>query len=464
MSVEAASPLDTFRWEPQPEVARFYDGIIDDFLRRCPPAAQLAERMLRETGTRFRDWIDHLALPQGYPSGDWAGRLGFVYEGGGADSRLLHPGGIFPPIQAQPAEVLRVFLKVDSALHFLLRNDGVVDVLPEGATRIPTIEGLPFSAYRRACAFTGDGAELWVAERHGYTGFIPGDGPPDPAAVLRHHEAFQTRPRDLADDAEGFEAARRLIDVAIDEIGRDRACDLFFDAEREYWRSRNRAAQIQRARQDALGLGWANHDHHTYRSSREWFVPLIALFERLGFYCRERFYAGREAGWGAQVLEHPVTGIVIFADVDMSPDELLSDFAHEPMAARHELGTVGLWCKLHGEALLQAGMHHLECTFAFDTLKEQMESECGVRVMKPFTDFPFLRQAFTEGERWPVSEDRIRRLLERGQITQDQAAQFREHGALGSHLENLERNDGYKGFNQQGVSEIIAATDPRRHT
>ena len=34
--------------------------------------------------------------------------------------------------------------------------------------------------------------------------------------------------------------------------------------------------------------------------------------------------------------------------------------------------------------------------------------------------------------------------------------------ALGSHLENLERNDGFKGFNQQGVSDIIARTDPRR--
>ena len=82
--------------------------------------------------------------------------------------------------------------------------------------------------------------------------------------------------------------------------------------------------------------------------------------------------------------------------------------------------------------------------------------------MKPFTDFPYLRQAFTEGERWPVDEDRIAALLRAGHITADQADQFREHGAIGSHLENLERNDGFKGFNQTGVSEIIAATDPRK--
>ena len=82
--------------------------------------------------------------------------------------------------------------------------------------------------------------------------------------------------------------------------------------------------------------------------------------------------------------------------------------------------------------------------------------------MKPFTNFTYLRQAFTEGERWLVSEKRIQRLLDERLITTKQADQFREQGAIGSHLENLERNDGFKGFNQTGVSEIIAATDPRK--
>ena len=43
------------------------------------------------------------------------------------------------------------------------------------------------------------------------------------------------------------------------------------------------------------------------------------------------------------------------------------------------------------------------------------------------------------------------------------AEQFRTGGAIGSHLENLERNDGFKGFNQAGVNEIIRATDPRQN-
>jgi hypothetical protein len=83
--------------------------------------------------------------------------------------------------------------------------------------------------------------------------------------------------------------------------------------------------------------------------------------------------------------------------------------------------------------------------------------------MKPFTDFSYLRQAFTEGERWPVKEERLQRLLAAEKITPAQAEQFRTQGAIGSHLENLERNEGFKGFNQKGVSEIIAKTDPRKN-
>jgi hypothetical protein len=49
-----------------------------------------------------------------------------------------------------------------------------------------------------------------------------------------------------------------------------------------------------------------------------------------------------------------------------------------------------------------------------------------------------------------------------GVITADQAEQFRAAGSIGSHLEILERNFGYKGFNQTGIDEIILGTDPQR--
>jgi hypothetical protein len=185
------------------------------------------------------------------------------------------------------------------------------------------------------------------------------------------------------------------------------------------------------------------------------------VLERLGFQLRERFYAGREAGWGAQVLFQPRAGVVVFADVDLSPDEVMADFAHEPLPERDNLGTVGLWCALHGEAFLQAGLHHLACRSDFTALRDQLDRASGIAQMPPFTDFPHLKQAFTTGERWAVDPARIDALERGGRISADQALAFRAEGAIGSHLESIERNAGFQGFNQTGISEIIAATDPR---
>ena len=160
-------------------------------------------------------------------------------------------------------------------------------------------------------------------------------------------------------------------------------------------------------------------------------------------------------------MEQPVCGIVTFNDVDLSADELRTDFAHVPLEEKDELATVGLWCGLHGESILQAGMHHLECTFDFVALREQMTGE-GIETMRAFSDFDHLKQAFTKGERWAVPGSRIEALLEAGKISREQAENFRRDGAIGSHLENLERNDGFKGFNQTGVTQVINETDPRR--
>jgi hypothetical protein len=56
---------------------------------------------------------------------------------------------------------------------------------------------------------------------------------------------------------------------------------------------------------------------------------------------------------------------------------------------------------------------------------------------------------------------RAERLLHAGFIDETHFSQFLEHGAIGSHLENLQRKGGFKGFNQSSVSAIIHATDPR---
>jgi hypothetical protein len=83
--------------------------------------------------------------------------------------------------------------------------------------------------------------------------------------------------------------------------------------------------------------------------------------------------------------------------------------------------------------------------------------------MEAFSNFEFLRQAFTEGERWPVVPERIEKLRQEGLLTAEQGERFLREGALGSHLENLQRRGGFKGFNQKAVSVIISATDPRKN-
>jgi len=464
---DVVGPLKDFHWEPQPEGQKIIDELTAAFLERCPEAAALAKKMTEQTGTRFRDWIDTIQVTGSDELADRLSASGFTpkpqllrssLERGGSESKhryalYSHDRAMFPAVLLSEDETARIAIKVD-----LIADLAAALSIPHDHR----IFGEPGAQFRNICVYRGEGTELLAVERHGYRGYSTDVNVRSRSiAAAFHLEQFRRRQRFLGEDQAGFEHANRLIDAAIPEIGEDWACDLFFQAEREYWMRRNRAARVQFARQQSLGLGWANHDHHTYRSSRRAFRHLVSFLEKLGFTCRERFYAGDEAGWGAQVLEQPNTGITVFADVDLTPDELLANFAHDPLPPRAELGTVGLWCGLHGDSFLQAGMHHLECQFDWHALSEQLEREAGIRMMEPFTTFPYLRQAFTEGERWPVGEERVQKLVAEGLITAEQAGTFREQGALGSHLENLERNDGFKGFNQKGVDLIIAATDPR---
>jgi hypothetical protein len=454
-----------FNWQPQPAAAEFVGGLLQRCIQTNPQIRALGQRMRDGTGTRLVDWIDSITLAD---AGDIRRELNDAgYSVDDCEPNVWrHPEGIFPIVRlvdrpeanGDDDRPLSLAIKVSSV-------DDFAAAMRESRPREPEIEGQSGSQLR-VCTLREDvGPKLVAIERHGWPGFgMPNNRAQQITAAAKHRRLFAQRPREWRRDAEGFRHAATLFEAAAADLGRDWACDLFFAAERDYWMSRNAAARLQHARQQSLGLGWGNHDHHTYRSSRECFGPLIEVLEQMGFQCRERFYAGREAGWGAQVLEQPECGVVIFADVDLTAEEVVGDFAHPGalgLPPQEKLGTVGLWCKLHGEAFLQAGMHHLECQFDFDLVRQQLAA-LGIETMTPFTDWAHLKQAFTKGEMWPVAPGRVEMALAGGFITPQQADQFRRDGALGSHMEILERNDGFKGFNQTGISEIITRTDPRR--
>lgn len=449
----SSDPQPSFSWHPQPEAAEWIDELLEQFCKHLPVAEQWAGWLYEETGTRLIDWIDYFAPPAFGNIEKDLSEAGFIAKIEGEATIWRHPEAMFPPVVLFFREEHGIALRVDSVVDFLDAH-GICDS--------QRVEGDPLAALRRVVYKQSGDCHIWAVERHGYAGFtIPKIDSETVAALLRHDEAIRLRPRHGDDTAALFSATETILRAAVDELGADRACDLFFINEREYWQCRNQAGSLQKQRQDTLGLGWGNHDHHTYRSSREHFARLIGLLEILGFSCRERFYAGKEAGWGAQVLEQETCGIVVFADVDLADDEVADDFSHEELSPQGSLGTVGLWCRLHGEAFLGAGMHHLECQFDFDAARDQLAVE-GMGSMPPFTDLPHLKQCFTEGEMWAVEEDRLRGLVLEGHLTEEEAATFQQEGAIGSHLEILERNDGYKGFNQTGISDIIRKTDPRR--
>jgi hypothetical protein len=402
------------------------------------------------------EWTDHLVLSPDEETGLLA--AGFVSE-----TRIETPHG--ETVYSHPRATLPCVLLprggTEFTLTLALRPEFIAEFMAANHL-CGESEGEPCSRFRRVLVSQENGTRLEAVERRAYRGFVPAPiGDVELRNLIKARELWATRPRLLPNDAEGVQAAKDTLARVLDLVDTNLACQFFFEAERAYWERRNRAGRIQKNRQDLLGLGWGNHDHHTFRCSREHFVELVEFLLKLGFQKRERYYAGAEAGWGAQVMEQPTTGIVVFADVDLMPDETQLDFSTHRLPPASRLGTVGLWVGLHGESFLEAGMHHLEARFDFDLLRDQLK-ERGVTTMNPFSDFPFLRQAFTEGERWPVRRARVETLLSKGLITREQSDRFLAEGALGSHLENLQRHGGFKGFNQKSVSVIISATDPRR--
>lgn len=430
-----------FDWKLHPDAEALVDRIVADAMAKSPRFAGLAAELGPRTSTRIQDWLDTVGGPV---LADELTDVGYVEN----DGVWRHPGAQLPAVVV--GEHYRIDLRVDDAVAF---------AHAQRSTR--PVQGSPRSGYRRVAVQDENDVEVGGVERRSWSaGVTPQQFTPEQTGdAAQAWRVLAERPRALA-GAEGVEAQIPFAQRAVALAGADLAAAYFLELEREYWQRSNTAGALQRARQDRLGLGWGNNDHHTFRSSRPAFNGLICFLQALGFDRRERFYAGEEAGWGAQVLEHPGSGGVIFADVDLAPDEVALDFARVQLPTGETYGTVGMWCALHGESLLTAGMHHLEGQFDFDGLRYQL-AERGLASMDPFSDFPHLRQAFTEAELWTVPRERLAPLVAAGHLSPERAEELATVGGPGSHLENLARRGGFKGFNQHNVSVTMKATHPR---
>ena len=437
----------TGNWKIEEEAERLLGKIMQKAYAECPEAQAFAGLLQHELAVRLRDILDHIT----FDNRDIIPELkehGWNEEA--AEGIFRNASGLFP-VFVYHRGPRRVAFKVEFLDDFLKANNLQRTVLGQAGSQL-----------RMAKIFEGE-TSFWAVERHGTTSFSIEPQSEEIIQRAAHYQhLFRTRQRKYQDTVEGLQETEKLVTAAVEEIGADWSCDLFLRAEREYWMSRNQAGRVQKARQDKFGIGWANQDHHTFDSSREYFYLTIRILEKLGFECRELFYAGAGAGWGSQILEQPVLQSVIFADIDLAPEELEFDFAHsENIQPLHPFRRAGLWCAMHGESILEAGLNHLECMYDSKRFNE-IFAELNISMMAPFSDFPHLYQALTVGEWWPVDPEKIDALESEGHISKEAAEDFRKNGAIGSHFENLERNNGFKGFNQPGIDGVLRVIDPRK--
>ena len=432
-------------WTVQPQAETFLQGWLADALARVPEAARYAEALKIGTGVRLRDIIDHLTGDDALVAA--AKTAGWRAEAGAHENR----DGFFPGIIRSTGET-RIGFRVESVDRFLAATGISADVA-----------GPAFGPLRMATVFRGDGIAFVAVERNGATGYtIEPVSEASIRATRLHLQVFRTRRRRFDTVEQGLVHTEALVDAAVASIGQHRACDIWLRAERDYWMTRCPAGARQKARQDAHGIGWSNIDHHTYDGSRQHFAGTVHILEKLGYELREMLYAGALAGWGSQILEQPALRSTIFADVDLAPHEIAIDFAHDVLPPLDKHRRAGIISVMHGESILEGGLNHVAGMYD-NVAMRAVQAQGGQAMMAPFSDFTFLYQELTEGDWAAVEPSRLDVLEAGGHLTPAEAEDFRLNGAIAAHLENLERNDGFKGFNMPGIDGVLRTIDPRRN-
>jgi len=441
--------LSFFDWGLFADAESFLRTSLNGLLSRNSAAERVAFEIQQRTSTSIFDWVDHLTLPAEKVDTDELVKMGFEEQKKISDADVV--------FRVQGSTLFPLILKSDRGSEVALAVEDVEN-FRKIIGKEKGIQGLPNSNLRELTLSSENDLAFSILERRGSSSYMI-ENSDDIDSYVEALNVLGSRERRFASDEEGILETEKLLKTFESKLSKPRLADAFFRTERRYWESRNQAAKVQKNRQDKVGVGWGNVDHHTFRSSRQNFATLVRIFEYLGLKPRERFHAGAQAGWGAQIIEDSDGRNVVFADVDLSAEEKEADFAHRGLEPRQELGTVGLWVGLHGESLLEAGMHHLAARFRFDNVREDLKA-MGVGMMKPFSNFPFLKQAFTETEKWQVQNERLALLLRKHNLSREQASTFVREGAVASHLENIQRGQGFKGFNQNSVSAIIKWTNP----
>ena len=396
----------------------------------------LRKDLFDKASSRLIDFVDHIVIGNNPDFKSQLIECGFEVTLKALDYTIYsHKIACLPRvvINQDEGKLLAVAIKVESIDDFLAVRGLSI-----------SIEGSLLSAFRRCLINKENQVSLWVIERRGTQLIEPSHADEwHPTKYLKALLDWKTRPRSLDNEEEDMQLAITMANQLSAQFGTDMAACIVLEAERFYWLSRNDAGAIQKARQDSLGLGFTNNDHHAFRCSRKNFAKSIHLFEILGFHSRKRFHAGKQKTFGGQVLENTRAGFVIFLDYDLLEEEVDIDFSTSTLPPLASQNTIGLWCQLHGESIGRAGMHHLALQCSFDKLIKDLH-QYGIEFMDPFGNFSYIKQAYTKGQIWQVEPKRLNDLYNESFITINQKELFEKEGAVGSHLGNVERKEDCK--------------------
>jgi hypothetical protein len=390
-------------------------ALLGQALESAPSAGRFADRLLTLCGIRLHDILDHIALPHDPEMGARGWRID-------EDSVWRAPHGLLPPIVESSR--FAIALRVECVEKFL------------AATGIEArIEGEAHGPYRSARVFEGRGVSFVVVERRGFSEFSP---PPVGSRKIRrariHQQVFRTRRRQFQNAARGLAHIYRLAEAAAADLGPSWAGALFLRAEREYWLTRCASALRQHQRQVEAGVGWCAVEHHAYACSREHFNDTIQVLCTLGHRRGEIVRAGNGAQWGVQVLDASATAIAPYTMVslDLAPGEGPEGIGRGMLSPLTWHGPPGLWSALHGESILDAGLH---CVSAVcdEGARSGLATSSLERGALP------TEASVAENEPRPVDPRRVELLERDGYISREQAEFYRLCGAAGAHFQPTSR-------------------------
>lgn len=379
------------------------------------PEAQLLDRRLRTAcAVRLKDIVDHIRCPPDpmFAASGWR-------RHGATLLRAPHP--TLPDV-VEDAE-FAIALRVECVERFLAASG--IEARIEGAQHGP---------YRSARIFRSRDASFHVVERHGWAAHaVPALGERKLRRARLHQQIFRTRRRQFQSEARAIAHTLRLAEAAAADLGGAWAGALFLRAEREYWLARCLPALGQHQRQIAAGLGWCSVSHHAYACSREHFADTLRLLETLGHRRMSLVRSHDGANWGAELLDASATAAAPYTllCLDLAAHEHTLKGAEAGLSPLTWLGPPGLWCGLHGESLLEAGLCCVSAAYDLSALPHDVDTAAQSARAR-------LRAAM-HGEHQAVDPRRVATLERARYIPRPQAEMHSLYGAVGAQFEAFQR-------------------------